>query len=699
MKFYSCNLERPVRLSEQTRLFAHESLNHKYGLEARSCPSVPIDDAVDFDALAPYDRYDRAIASIASNAPIRICSGELISGAATLGDAIDHCIPVSHRGRNHILSSVSHLTVDFPYVLKYGVNHLRKEIDASLEAHQGTSREAFLRSCHHCLDAFELWHKRYLDTLSDLPEYEQNYKNLLRVPFEPPTTFHEAVQSIWFTFAFLRLCGNWPGIGRLDAMLEPFLQADLKAGRLTLDEAREILAHFFIKGCEWITGIECVSGDAQHYQNIILAGIDENGRDVTGDATYLILDVLEELGISDFPTTIRVNSHTDEKLLCRVAQVMRYGGGILAVYNEDLILDCLTRYGYELKEARQFANDGCWEVQIPGKTDFAYIPFDALQILQNKTLGGYADDISFPDFESLYQQFAKDLHTVVGEVLHNAMTSDPPAYVCPATVVALFERGCIEKGLDYFSGGPVYNVVSPHIGGLPDVVNSLYAIRKLVYDEKKVTLQELMRLLRNNWEGAEPLRQYALRHYRYYGNDNDEVDTIAARIINDFSASCDIYDKQSFYRHPAGVSTFGRQLNWAPDRKATAHGHKAGDVLAGNMSPTPGTDFDGATAIIRSYCKADLTKTVTGAALDIRLLPSSVNGEAGLNALVSLIRSFVALGGFFMQPDVVDASVLKEAQLHPEQYQTLSVRVSGWNARFVTLNKDWQNMVIQQAEK
>ena len=204
--------------------------------------------------------------------------------------------------------------------------------------------------------------------------------------------------------------------------------------------------------------------------------------------------------------------------------------------------------------------------------------------------------------------------------------------------------------------------------------------------------------MKNNWEGEEALRQYVLTRYTYYGNDNDEVDELASRLLSDFSDICTSFNGKCGYRFPAGVSTFGRQLEWSKQRLATPFGKKAGDVLAANCSPTPNTDREGATAIIRSYCKADLSKLATGAALDIKLLPSSVEGEDGLQALVALIRGFVNLGGFFMQPDVVDASLLREAQDHPENYQTLSVRVSGWNARFVTLNKQWQDMVIEQNE-
>jgi formate C-acetyltransferase len=265
-------------------------------------------------------------------------------------------------------------------------------------------------------------------------------------------------------------------------------------------------------------------------------------------------------------------------------------------------------------------------------------------------------------------------------------------------VVSLFEGGCIEKGLSYLEGGPVYNVNAAHIGGLADTVNSLYAIKKLVFEEKKLTLAALMEILKANWEGNEVLRQYAKNKYVYYGNDNDEVDLLAARLLSDFSDICRSYNGKCGYRFPAGVSTFGRQLVWSGGRFASPHGRKKGEVLAANCSPTPGTDKDGATAIIRSYCKTDMTLLPSGAALDIKLLPSSVEGEDGLDALISLIKGFVSLGGFFMQPDVVDTSVLRDAQEHPEEHTTLSVRVSGWNARFVTLDRQWQNMVIEQNE-
>ncbi|MBR5779364.1 MAG: hypothetical protein IKY21_01915 [Clostridia bacterium] len=704
MEFYTQNgMKRPIRLSESTRKFARDSLARKYGLDTMKVDSVSVDDIENFGNMSELARYDAAIKRIAAESPLRICPDEKISGAATLGMAIRHYIPATYSGKS-VSYGMSHLTADFETVVKYGVNSIKAKALKAYSEYKGTESEEFIKSCLNCIEAFEIWHSRYLDALSNMPEYKANYENLKRVPFEPATSFYEAVQSIWFAFAFMRLCGNWPGIGRIDHLLGDYLKKDLKNGSITLDEAREILAHFFIKGCEWVNGQYIGSGDAQHYQNILLGGIDEDGKEITNEVSYLVLDILEELGISDFPTTVRVNKSTDGKFLRRVAEVMRYGGGTLAVYNEDLVIKALVNDGYPEREARKFANDGCWEVQIPGKTYFTYIPFDSLQILQKSTLNGYEQGVAFDSFEELYNAFVSDLYKKVEEIYIDKIssltdtTSLRHCWEWPCTVISLFEQGCIEKGASYVDGGPIYNIISPHIGGLADTVNSLYAIKKLVYDDKRVTLSDLLNILHNDWNGEEALRQYALNRYVYYGNDNDEVDELAARLLSDFADICTSFNGKCGYRFPAGVSTFGRQLEWAHMRLAVPYGRKAGVVLAANCSPTPNTDKEGATAIIRSYCKADLSKLATGAALDIKLLPSSVEGENGLQALISLLRGFVSLGGFFMQPDVVDASVLKQAQENPEDYQTLSVRVSGWNARFVTLDKEWQDMVIEQNE-
>lgn len=695
MEFFAVNGKRPVISTEKTRKFAYESLNHKYGLMTKETPCVNLDDVENFASLKLIDIYDIALERIAKEAPIRICEDEKISGAATFGDALIHVIPAKYNG-NYLMTSLSHHTPDFHTVLTRGMSYLEEKCLSYYNENKGTEKERYYQSALSTINSMKIWHKRYLEALKDKPGYSENYKNLQNVPFKPAASFYEAVQSLWFCFAYMRLNGNWPGIGRIDWLLGDYLKKDLEEGKITLEEAREILAHFFIKGCEWITGeIGNGSGDAQYYQNILLGGIDENGNDITNEVTYLVLDIIEEFGISDFPTTVRIGKNTPEKLLKRVAEVIRYGGGVVAVYNEDLVIETLTDYGYPLCEARNFANDGCWEVQVPGKTYFSYLAMDSLSVLQNKVLNNYEGGVDYECFEELYNEFKKHWKSYTEERIDNFL-NDYWNTEIPTTLLDIFEEGCIEKGKSYFNGGPKYLVNSPHIGGLPDVTNSLYAIKKLVFDDKLVTFTELMEILKNNWEGNEELRLRALNKYSYYGNDNDEVDEIAKRIIDDFADACDGKKGTRGFFTPAGVSTFGRQLEWSPSRLATPSGHHAHDILAGNFSPTPGTDREGATAIIKSYCKTNLKRTVTGAALDIKLLPSAVKGENGVEAIISLLKGFVLLGGFFMQLDIADTELLKAAQEDPEKYQNLSVRVSGWNARFATLNKEWQDMIIAQ---
>lgn len=706
MEFYTAfNEKRPIRLSDKTRQFAWESLHGRYGEETMQVLDVSMDDVESFETFTEHQKYDLAIAKIASTAPIRICENELISGAATLGGAIYHRVPAVYHN-NALWGSVSHVTLGFDKVLKSGINKIEEEIikrltDKTLSA----SQKEIITGMQNTINSMRVWHKRYLDALKDTKP--AIYNNLLHVPFEPARNFREAVQSLWFTFAFIRLCGNWPGIGRIDEMLGGYLKQDLADEVLTIDDAREILASFFIKGCEWIqkdtpTG----SGDAQHYQNIVLSGIDVDGKDITNEVTYLVLDVIEELGISDFPVSVRLNGNTSQKLLTRIAEVMRHGGGVVAVYNESVVIDSMVNFGYSLDEARRFANDGCWEVQVPGKTFFIYCPFDSLQILLNNTLELNNKAAHFDDFEELYAKFISDLRETVEQIYRNTVTGRSIqgagsdwhwSSAMPCSVMSLFTEGCIDTGLSYLGGGARYTVVSPHIGGAPDVGNSLYAIKKLVFEEKKSSFDELMTILRNNWDGCETLRQYVLNKYAYYGNDNDEADEYTSRVLNDFAGMVSKLNGRCPILFPAGVSTFGRQIEWAPYRAAVPFGRKKGDILSSNTSPTPGTDTAGATAIIKSYCKADLRKQASGAALDVKLYPSTVQGDNGVDILAALLRGFVKLDGFFMQLDVVDAEVLKQAQEHPENFKTLSVRVSGWNARFVTLNKEWQEMIIERS--
>ena len=698
----------PQRLSDFTHRLAERALSGEWGRSLVDLP-LSLDDYPEWASESPEMRYARCVQLIAQHAPLRIVSGERIVGSATLQQATFHQVPVYSQGKP-AFASTSHVTLGFDRVLRIGYRGLREEIAKRLERGGLDARgEELLRAMNICLDAAALWHRRYMDELARLASlaegeerrhYERVRENLRDVPENPPTTFYQAVQALWFMFAFQRLCGNWPGIGRIDAMLGPYLARDLEAGEITLDEAREILAHFWIHGCEWVGARSWsagTSGDGQFYQNIVLGGIDAEGREVTNEVTYLVLDIVEELRISDFPVAVRIHSHTSPRLLRRIAEVQRLGGGIVAVYNEELVIRSLVAFGYPLEEARQFANDGCWEVQVPGKTHFIYRPFDTLALLQ-KVLGvhnGHTPD--YADFESLYAAFRKALAEQIAAVHREADRHATSGH--PSTLVSLFTQDCIERGRGYFDRGARYNVFAPHAGGLPDTGNSLYAIKKLVYEERRLSLPELVQCLRADWEGHEPLRRYVLNAYSFYGNDNPEADAMVRRVFDDFLALVGEVPERNGILRPAGVSTFGREIEWRPQRGASAHGHRAVETLATNFSPTPGSDKKGPTAVIRSHCAMGLERLPNGTALELKIHPTCLAGEEGLNSLVALICTFIQLGGIYLHIDVVDNETLRDAQMHPERYPNLAVRVSGWSARFVTLSKEWQDMIINRTQQ
>ena len=711
----------PHRLAPRTVALAQRALAGEFG---RALVDVPIflDDEPELADAPDETRYARAVQRIAQEAPVRIDPDELLVGSATLALAPMHRVPAYWRRRNPgaspsdapspepIYPSTSHVTPGFDVALELGYAGLRAEVEERLDSGDlDASGETLLRAMLACLDAAGVWHRRYLAELdrrialsagAQREHYRAVREHLARVPENPPRNFREAVQALWFMFAFQRLNGNWPGVGRFDAMLGPYLERDLADGVLTLDEARELVAHFWIRGAEWCGARTSFggSGDAQHYQNIVLSGVDASGRDVTNPVTYLVLDVVEELGISDLPIAVRVSERTPSRLLEQIARVQRRGGGIVAIYNEERVLAALQRFGYSLQDARRYANDGCWEIQIPGETAFSYYPIDMLEILQ-RTLGvvGDGEPPSAETFEqlfALYRQSVEDaldgFHRVADRFMQGGV---------PSALLSLLIRDCIAKGRGYWDRGARYTVLSPHAGGVADTADSLLAIRRLVYSEKRLTLRELVQILREDWHGHDMLRREVAGRFGGYGNDDPEADALAARVLETFLDAAERVLSRNGVLRPAGVSTFGRTLQWRDQRGATAAGRHAGAILSNNFSPAPGMDRQGPTAVIRSHAAMDLERLANGTALELKLHPSSVRGDDGLAALVELMRTFLRLGGLFLQIDVVANATLRDAQAHPERYPSLSVRVAGWSARFVTLDADWQELIIQRTQQ
>ncbi len=648
----------------------------------------------------PKDKqYSEYVRLIAQHAPLRIEPGEWLAGASTLMEAAGHALPPGK------MWGISHTTIGFEKALRVGYAGLRNELLDRLAQPLKDTGKVFVEAMLSCVDSAMLWHERNMEALSamipTLDGWEkQRAKDLCavmkHVPWNPPRNFHEALQALWEFWEFQRLCGNWSGLGRIDKILGPFLERDLNEGIVTLDQARDMMAHFWIKGTEWIGTSDTVgSGDGQFYQNIVLSGIDEEGRDVTNAVTWLVLDIIEELHISDFPVAVRVNSNTDVTLLRRIAEVQRLGGGIVSIYNEEIVIEALCKHGISLREARNFTNDGCWEVLLPGKTCFQYFPFDALQIFQEALL--CCDDSMRVD--DIFRCYTEKLHRQIQGIVEYVTTSILTGCAPSSPLLSLWVEGCITNARGYYNLGPQNTIYAIHAGGLPDVINSMLAMKWLVEEKRLVSVQELKPILKNNWQGQEELRRKAWNGPVYYGNDDKIADSMARRVYDNYIDACNnVFPSESPIRWVAGISTFGREIEWRKNRLATAFGRMAGDILAPNLSPTPGTDRNGPTAAIKSFCAFDFSKLTNGVPFDLKLTPSCLDGEAGLDSLAALLKTFVTLGGWYLQINVVDSRILREAQLHPENHLNLAVRISGWSARFVTLSREWQDMIIQRTE-
>ena len=424
-----------------------------------------------------------------------------------------------------------------------------------------------------------------------------------------------------------------------------------------------------------------------------------------------MLEVLEELRIADYPTSVRISSHSPEKLIRKVAQVTRLGGGLIAVYNDDVVIDALVDFGYSRSDACLYANDGCWEVQIPGKTNFKYWAWDVLAELQQHVLklaDTQPSNLPYESFDQLFDAYIDRLRERFLWFTEKRTRTRVRPNISrevqrPNIAISLLVEDCIGKATDYgdsWSNGAIYHVDSPHAGGLVDAANALQAIQYVVYEKKLMSLNEFMDIVKADWEGHEPLRQHLRTQLTYYGNGDKQGDAMMQQLYN---AYVQLIGQRKFYSgtlFPAGISTFGRQVTdeFLDNRTANPDGHKKGEFLSNNISPTPGTDLQGATATLRSYGNLDMKKLPGGTALEVKMSYATVRGEDGLEGLVDLFYAFCQLGCHFMQLDVVDAAMLKKAQEDPENYGTLVVRVSGWSSRFRTLAKEWQQLVIERTE-
>ncbi|MCW3991637.1 MAG: hypothetical protein NWE79_02930, partial [Candidatus Bathyarchaeota archaeon] len=525
-----------------------------------------------------------------------------------------------------------------------------------------------------------------------------------RVSTETPQSFHEALQLFWFACVVMAAENqSCIPIGRLDQDLYPFLERDLESGALTRDEAQELLE------CLWIKLNFESDLTTDTCRNVTLSGQRSDGGDATNELTYICLDASLHLRLADPKINVRFHEGSPERLWIKCCEMVKEGlGGFPAFYNDEAIIRGLLGMGVPLEDARLYSCDGCQEIILPGRGDF-YPVFTGVNLLECvlRTLGlppNMHDEVdqSSPSettwlprtFKEFMEAYAKTVKRAVEEVVKLGNQRDTAlAIYSPVPFLSSTLEGCVENARDKTSGGPTYNFTGCNGQCLASAANSLAAIRKLVYDDRRISLKGLRKVLASNWEGNERLRQYALNRVPKFGNDDDYVDSIAVRVANVFMGKVLGYKNPRGGPYYPGFFTFhhvakGLKINASPD------GRRAGDPVSQHLSPAAGTDRSGPTLAINSALKVSALHPPEGGAFDLRFHPSALRGEEGTRNLMSLIGAFMERGGMVIQFNVVDSETLREAQRHPERFRSLIVRVWGFSAYFVTLTKEYQEEII-----
>lgn len=613
-----------------------------------------------------------------------------------------------------------------------GLNAIKRRAKAKLKLlspEEKARKETFYKAVIICCDAAIAHAKRYAALAKKMADEEEDSKKkseLLkvvevceRVPENPPRTFREAVQLHWFLFFIYQIEQPGPANSfcRLDQYLYPYYTKDLEKGVITDQEALELIQNLWLKMDTiqwWKTTRQAEFLGQGRPMHVDVAGYTSHGRDATNKLTYLMIEAYDRLKTQNPNFRVLLHKDVSETLLKRICKCTA-NGGLPTFWNADTTVQMLVNQNVPLEEARQHGGVGCPHPQIPGK-EFTYTNKGKVNLgaclemaLNNGLYRGEqlgpqtGDSKNFTDLNELLDAFAVQVEKAADALhsLHNTAIEIHKKMVPAPFGSSLFED-CIERGLTMQEGGTHY-VCNGYVGliGISDIIDSFVAIKKFVYDEKTLTIDQLKDALNKNFEGAEVLRQMLINKAPKWGNDNDYADVVGREIISRLtSIGCkEKYDNLpikhnlksrgvTFVGYTGGI-TFGKIVGALPS------GRKAGEPLVESISPVHGCDRNGPTAILKSVSKFDHASCRSPSVLNLWFTRSAVED---VGDLVSFLRAFVALGVAHIQFNIVSRDTLLEAQKHPEEYGTLIVRVAGYNARFTSLSKEVQDDIISRTE-
>ncbi|MGO9404253.1 MAG: trans-4-hydroxy-L-proline dehydratase [Terriglobales bacterium] len=539
------------------------------------------------------------------------------------------------------------------------------------------------------------------------------------VPAHAPRNFWEALQAYWFVhLGVVTELNTWDSFspGRLDQHLYPFYEREVAAGALTRDEARALLECLWVKFNNQpappkvgVTAAE--SGTYTDFANINNGGVKSDGSDGVNDVTYLILDVIDEMRLLQPSSNLQLSRKNPDRFLKRGLEIVRQGWGQPSIFNADMVVEELLRQGKSLEDARAGGISGCVETGAFGKEAYILTGYFNLPKVLEITLNNGVDPRSgkrigietgdpqtFATFDDLFEAFRRQVHHFVDiKVEGNNVIERLYAEEMPAPFLSLLVGDCIAKGKDYNDGGPRYN--STYIMGVAPgtCTDSLAAIKKHVFDDQRLSMDELLRALTANFDGEERTRLLLWNRTPKYGNDDEYADQILRQVFDAFYGAVNgrPNTKGGFYRVNYLSTTchvyFGSVTGATPD------GRKAWDALSDGISPAQGADHHGPTAVLLSAAKFDHART-GGTLLNQKFTPQVLQSEEGLTKLAHLVRSYFRMDGHHIQFNVVTAATLRAAQANPEKYRDLIVRVAGYSDYFCDLTSALQNEIIARTE-
>lgn len=616
-------------------------------------------------------------------------------------------------------------------LFKKGINGLKAEAEwnlAELSPRTTEDREkmAFYQAAIETCEGILTYASRLSTHALELAEKERDLKRKAeletiaainaRVPANPPETFREALQAIWTIQSLFLMEENQcsTSLGRLDQYLYPYYATDIKEGRIDEAQALELMGCFIIKCAEmiWYTPGATAKYFAGYmpFINMTVGGLKREGGDGTNDLTYLIMDAVEKIQVYQPSLACRIHNQSPHRYLEKIVDVIKTGIGMPACHFDDAHIKMMLRKGFDFEDARDYCLMGCVEPQRSGRIHqwtaggFTQWPITLEMALNRGVLKSYGDKqwLDTGDLNSLatYEEFDAAVKRQLDYLIDmnawgTTMIQEVFRDTTPTPYMSLFVDGCMENGKDVTAGGAVrYGGPGTIFAGLGTYVDSMAAIKKLVYDEKKYTLAQIKEDLDANWVGYGKIRRDCINAPKY-GNDDDYADLIAADIVDYTEKRMNQHKSLYAYQiHGTLSQSFNTPLGEMVG--ATPNGRDAFAPLSDGMSPSQGADTNGATAVIKSVSKINVESMSLGMAHNFKVTKNALDSPEGRSGMISLLKVASVIGNGQMQFNCVDNQTLLDAQRQPEEYRDLIVRVAGYSAFFVELCKEVQDEIISR---